>query len=574
MTDTLTPLRAWMLQGGIDVLLVPYNDQFQSEYLPPHNDRLAWLTGFTGSWGFAIVTKDEAVLFVDGRYILQAPQQVDTTQWTVIEALQQRPSEWLNTHLQKDQIVALEGWRFTINGLQQFQTIVTRKKSILQQLDGDIADFLWADRPTPKTEPAFLHDVKFAGRAAADKIAELQQFMQREGLDGYLVTDPGHVCWLLNLRGRDVAHTPILLNMAFVASNGHVMLFTNPAKIGIDLLQDFAETISIYSFDSMQTAIGDHAAHIIGLDPNHAPSILAQALKTNGKDIQPHASPLELARAIKNETEIVGASDAHRRDAVAVMETLRWLETHDNPMSLTERDVMDYLHVCHTKQDLFLEEGFTTIAGSGPHGAFVHYSITPGDDINLKNNTLLLLDSGSQYFDGTTDITRTVCFGTLSDEMVQNYTSVLQGHIALTTARFPIGASGAALDVLARAPLWAQGRMYTHGTGHGIGSFMSVHEGPQGFSQRSPAPLVAGMLITNEPGYYKKDAYGIRLENVMLVVDASRDGDDQPMLGFEPLTLVPFESDLIDFGTVECGGEKLAARLSSACAGCNEADVG
>ena len=547
MSDTLTALRAWMTQDGIDVLLFPYNDQFQSEYLPAHDNRLTWLSGFTGSWGFAIVTKDQAILFVDGRYILQAPKQVDTNVWTIIEAAQQRPTEWLNAHVQKDQIVALEGWRFTINGLQQWQTIITRKKAVLRQIDGDIVDVLWSDRPTPTNTAAFLHDVKFSGRSRAEKIADLQTFMTRENLDGYLVTDPGHVCWLLNIRGRDVAHTPILLCMAFVAVNGHVMLFTDTTKIGVDLLQDFDDTVTVHGFDKMQTALAEHLADVIGVDPNHAPAILSQALKTAGKDIQHHVSPLELSRAIKNETEITGSRNAHKRDAVAVIETIYWLQHHNAQTSLTEQDVIDYLADQRAKQDLFVEASFGTIAGSGPHGAIVHYHVTPDTNISLQNDSLLLLDSGGQYTDGTTDITRTFAIGTPSAEMIADYTSVLQGHIALTTTRFPVGTGGAALDTLARAPLWAQGRHYTHGTGHGIGSFMGVHEGPQGFSPRSPAAFAVGMLVTNEPGYYKADHYGIRLENVVLVTDMTRDSDNQPMLGFEPLTLVPFESGLIDF---------------------------
>ncbi len=547
MSDALKPLRAWMQQDGIDVMLFPHNDQFQSEYLPTHDNRLAWLSGFTGSWGYAIITQEQAILFIDGRYTLQAPQQVDTTQWTIVEALQQRPTQWLSEHLQKDQIVALEGWRFTVTGLQQFQAAITRKKAVLRQMDGDIADFLWADRPTPAVAPAFLHDIRFAGKSRAEKIIDLQIYMSREHLDGYLITDPGHVCWLLNLRGRDVAHTPILLSMAFVAANGHVSLFTLPDKIGVDLLQDFGDEIAVYGFNTMQTVLVEHLAEVIGVDPGHAPSILTQALQNAGKEIVPLTSPIELARAIKNEIEIIGSRNAHRRDAVAEIETMHWLQTHPEVLSLTEQHVIDYLRNQRAAQDLYVEDSFGAIAGAGPHGAFVHYSITAGDDITLKNDSLLLLDGGGQYHDGTTDITRTFAIGTPSAHMIADYTSVLQAHIALTLARFPVGVTGAALDTLARAKVWQQGRHYTHGTGHGIGSFMGVHEGPQGFSPRSPAPLAAGMLITNEPGYYKKDAYGIRLENVVLVVDMTHETDDQPMLGFEALTLVPFESNLIDF---------------------------
>jgi Xaa-Pro aminopeptidase len=547
MSDKLNALRAWMKQDNSDILLFPHNDMFQSEYQPPHEERLAWLTGFTGSWGFAIVTADAAHLFVDGRYTLQAPQQVDTNHWTIHEISQLRPTQWLDKNLQNDQTVAVEGWRFTVNGLQQMQTILTRKKASLRLLEGDLADFLWTDRPAAPNASAFALSIDYAGRSTSDKLADLQKFMQDNNLDGYLITDPGHVCWLLNIRGHDIAHMPIILSMAFVRTDGTILLFADTQKISSDLRDTLGSTVIIYNFSELQYTLTSQPAKVIGLDPNHAPALLSSALKDAGKEIIHHASPLELSRAIKNPTEIGGSRRAHRRDGVAVIETLHWLQTHGDATVLTEKDVADKLLERRSAQDLFVEPSFETIPGSGAHGAIVHYHVTLETNQNLQNNTLLLIDSGGQYFDGTTDITRTIAIGTPSAEMIANYTSVLQGHIALTTARFPHNTTGATLDTLARAPLWQQGRNYNHGTGHGIGSFMATHEGPQGFSHKSPAPLHAGMFITIEPGYYKAGHYGIRLENVVLVTDVTQDSDEQPMLGFESLTLVPFESGLIDF---------------------------
>ncbi|HEY1096524.1 MAG TPA: aminopeptidase P family protein [Alphaproteobacteria bacterium] len=550
MTQALLRLREKMRNEQIDILLLPHNDRFQSEYLPAHEERFPWLNGFTGSWGFAIITAEKAILFVDGRYTLQAPRQVDGNFWTIIQVLDQRPQQWLSENLQPDQIVALEGWRFTVQGVQGWQKIITAKKAQLQQREDDIFTGLWLDRPALPAGEAFALDLTFAGRSTDDKVTDLQDFMTKNHLDGYLVTDPGHVCWLLNMRGHDITHMPIILSMAFVAADGQISLFTDAGKIPDNLRALWGSRVTHHLFDEMVTTLIDHSAQKIGLDGSHCPSVLASLLKQSGKELHEHASPLELARAIKNVTEINGAHQAQLRDGIAVMETLYWLQSHESPTGLTEQDVIDYLDAQRAAQELFVETSFGAIVGSGPHGAFVHYDITPGDDIGLKNDTLLLIDGGGQYYDGTTDITRTISIGTPTPRMIADYTAVLQGHIALSVARFPHGTTGAALDTLARAPLWQVGRNYTHGTGHGIGAFMGTHEGPQGFSYRSPVALQAGMLITNEPGYYKTDGYGIRLENVVLVKDVTVDDDDQPMLGFEALTVVPFESHLINFGSL------------------------
>lgn len=554
MMTHLAALRDVMTRDGIDILLIPHNDLFQSEYLPPHEERLAWLSGFTGSWGFIIVTHDAAHLFVDGRYTLQAPQQVDTAIWTIHEVPALRPTHWLDKNLQPGQTVALEGWRFTVNSLAQTKAIIARRKGNTVVLDNDIIASLWTDRPATPSAPAFAHDIMYAGRSTADKISTLQAFITEHALDGYLITDPGHVCWLLNMRGRDITHMPILLCMAFVGADGSVMVFAAPGKIDSALQKTWdLSAVSIHDFADLQAILTEQAAHTIGLDPNHAPAILAQILKDAGKDIHNHECPVELSRAIKNDIEVAGSRQAHIRDAVAVCNTLHWIATHPNQSSLTEQDIVDTLDGQRAKQDLFVETSFSSITGSGAHGAIVHYHVTPDTNQPLQNNSLLLIDGGGQYRDGTTDITRTVSIGTPDAAMIADYTSVLQGHIALTVARFPVGTSGAALDTLARAPLWTQGRHYTHGTGHGIGSFMGTHEGPQGFSPRSPCALHAGMLITNEPGYYKTGHYGIRLENVVVVIDVTRDSDDQPMLGLDYLTLVPFEADLIDFARLSTG---------------------
>jgi Xaa-Pro aminopeptidase len=547
MTHALIALRKKMRDDNIDILLIPHNDRFKSEYIPEHEERLAWLSGFTGSWGFAIITHDEAFLFVDGRYTIQAPQQTDAAFWTIKEVPHHNPHAVLKSLLQDNQNIALESWRFTTQAVQQWQKIIASQNANLMTRNDDVIDGLWMNRPALPQNPAFAHDVAYAGSYPEDKISALTSFFDTHALDGYVVSDPGHLNWLLNIRGRDIAHMPIALCMGFITRAGHVLLFIDPAKIANDVKETWGSLVTVHDFKDMLDVLTQCDAQQIGYDGSHCPSVLVSVLKQAGKDVHDITSPLELARAIKNDTEILGSRNAHTRDAIAVINTWHWIDTHTSPTSVTELDVMHYLQQQRAERDLYIEDSFTTIAGAGPHGAIVHYHATPDTNRALDNDNLLLLDSGGQYRDGTTDITRTFAIGAPSSQMIADYTSVLQGHINLARTRFPQGTSGATLDILARTSLWAQGQQFSHGTGHGLGSFMGVHEGPQGFSPRALTPLIAGMFITNEPGYYKKDHYGIRLENVELVIDDTRDTDEQPMLAFEHLTLVPFEPALIDF---------------------------
>jgi Xaa-Pro aminopeptidase len=546
MSHALIALREKMRSEQIDILLMPHNDRFKSEYIPASEERLAWISNFTGSWGFAIITQDEAILFVDGRYTLQAPQQTDPAFWTIKQVPQDNPHAVLKSLLRKDKTVAIETTRFTLPALLQWQNIIHNKEAHIILRDDDLLDGLWHGRPASPDAPAFAHDITYAGRDTDDKLRDLDSFFESHTLDGYIVSDPGQMCWLLNMRGRDISHMPIALGMGFITADKHIMLFIDAAKIPDTLKAQWGSLVTIHPLSDMQDVLIQHSAQRIGYDGSHCAAHLILSLKDKGKEAIDIVSPLELARAIKNETEINGSRNAHKRDALAVIETWYWIDTHAKSTTLSELDIVDYLHHARAQQDLFIEDSFATIAGSGPNGAIIHYRATENTNHTLDHNSMLLLDSGGQYRDGTTDITRTFAIGTPPHHMIADYTAVLQGHINLTTTRFPHGTSGAVLDVLSRVALWQDGRNFAHGTGHGIGSFMGVHEGPQGFSPRAPHPLHAGMLITNEPGYYKEDHYGIRLENVVVVVDDVRDGDELPMLALDYLTLVPFDAALVD----------------------------
>jgi Xaa-Pro aminopeptidase len=548
MSHALIALREKMRKEQIDILLIPHNDRFKSEYIPAHEERLAWLSGFTGSWGFAIVTHDDAILFVDGRYTLQAPQQTDPAFWTIKQVPHDNPHAVVKALVQKGQNVAIETTRFTLPALLQWQSIIHSKEANIVLRDDDIIADLWHGRTPLPDGPAFKHDVMYAGRDTDDKLRDLSSVLfETHGLDGYIVSDPGHMCWLLNMRGRDISHMPIILCMGFITAQNHVLLFVDPAKIPDDLKAQWGSLVTLYPLSDMADILVQHDAQRIGYDGTHCAAQLILALKDSGKDTVDLASPLELARAIKNDTEIEGSRNAHARDALAVIATWHWLDTHKQPASLSELDVITHLQEQRAQRDLYVEDSFSTIAGSGPNGAIIHYHATEQTNRMLDLNSILLLDSGGQYRDGTTDITRSFAIGTPSADMIAAYTAVLQGHINLTTIRFPHGTSGAVLDVLSRVALWQDGKNFAHGTGHGIGSFMGTHEGPQGFSPRAPTPLQPGMLITNEPGYYKENAFGIRLENVVVVMDDTRDADEQPMLALDYLTLVPFDAVLVDF---------------------------
>lgn len=542
--ERISGLRAWMKTNGVDAYLVPHADRFQSEYLPPEDERLAWLTGFTGSAGMALILVDKAALFTDGRYTLQAAQQIDTDIYEVVESPPTRPAEWLRNHLPENGVIGFDPWLFTVAQMNMWQGVARQYHWQLKAINDNPVDALWHDRPAPQIALAHAHPLEFSGVATTEKIAQI--LAQKNAKAGHvLISDPGLVCWLLNMRGHDVAHVPLVQSVTALDSEGQVILFTDPRKITDDLRKTWGNHVAVNDLGQLTEFLA--TLSVVQIDPSQCAYAVKDFCIENGVEIVEATDPSLLLRASKNETEINGAILAHEKDAKAFAAFLEWFNARDFVNEhITEQDVIDKLYVCRKADADCVDTSFDTIAGFGANGAIVHYRCAPETNLRLVPDSLLLLDSGGQYRMGTTDITRVLPVGTPSAQMKQHYTAVLKGLIALSTARFPVGTTGMQLDALARAPIWALGLDYAHGTGHGVGSYLSVHEGPTGISSRHATPLQAGMVISIEPGIYLAGQYGIRLENLVVVIDDTQPGDIKPMLAFKTLTKVPFDMQLVD----------------------------
>lgn len=543
--DKIKNLRDWMASHKLDAYLVPHSDRFQSEYLQSGDERLAWLTGFTGSAGMAAITADKAVLYTDGRYILQAEKQVDGDVFDIVEAPPANPLVWLSDNLPDDAVIGFDPWLFTVAQIKQWERSTNAQGWEFNGVEGNPIDLQWHDKAAEPIVMASPHPMKFAGQSTADKIAAVLK--KKNAAAGYLlISEPALVCWLLNMRGRDVAHTPVVQSVALLDEHGQVVLFTDPQKITDDLRKIWGETVVVEDLENLP----DHLATIDGklqIDPSLCAFAVKEFCLEQGIDVVEAADPAILLRACKNKTEIDGAFDAHDKDAVAFAEFKAWFAAQDFVRdTITELDIVSQLAQCRRAVGA-VDDSFDTIAGFGPNGAIVHYRADETSNLRLVPGNLLLLDSGGQYYEGTTDVTRVLAIGTPNAAMKTHYTAVLKGLIALSTTRFPVGTSGGALDALARAPIWALGLDYAHGTGHGVGSFLSVHEGPVRFRAGSDVPLQAGMILSIEPGIYLASQYGIRLENLVVVVQDKRADDVKDMLAFKTLTKLPFEANLIEW---------------------------
>ena len=530
--------------------LVPHSDQHQNEFLPPSEERLAWLTGFTGSAGVAIVTDRGSALFVDGRYIIQAPKQVDTDIFEVLQVPKAKPSEWLKVTLVKGNAVGYDARLHTISEIERLTKTLGAAGIRLRPVRENPIDRIWCkDRPAPPCAEIFAQPLEFAGKGSGEKLMQVQMDLVEAGHDAVLLTAPDSICWLFNFRGGDIKHTPVALAYAIVPAKGRPTLFINPEKVGEPMrvaLKPFTEIATPEELDGALTELAKSGAKV-RLDPGSASMRFANVLDAGGTKHVPGDDPCTLPKAIKTEAEQEGARRAHLRDAAAMARFLAWLD------EVAETGRVDEVSAAMKLEDFRRESGqlkdisFDTIAASGPHGAVVHYRPTTETKRVLDKNTLFLIDSGGQYVDGTTDVTRTVAVGKPSAEMKRHYGLVLRSHIAIAAARFPAGSRGQDLDPFARSPLWAAGLDFDHGTGHGVGSYLAVHEGPQRISRLGTEELEPGMILSNEPGYYREDQYGIRLENLILVKPAEEiEGGERKMLSFETLTLVPFDRRLID----------------------------
>ena len=541
-------LREELAARRLDGFIVPRADEHQGEYVPSCGQRLAWLTGFAGSAGMAIVLRDRAALFVDGRYTLQAAAQVDPALFEIRHLIDEPPAKWLAAVLAKDAAVGYDPWLHTPHDVERLRAGAERAGATLRVVDGNPLDRVWPGRPAAPLAPVVAHPSEFAGESAAAKRRRLGRGLAEEGIAAAVLTMPESIAWLLNIRGGDVSHTPLPLSFAILRDDGSVRLFIERRKLAPGLERHLGNAVSIEPPDHFGPALD--ALAVSGMrvqaDPATAASWVFDRLEAAGGRIHRAADPCLLPKACKNSVELDGTRAAHRRDGAAVTRFLAWLAREAPNGGLREIAASDRLEAFRREGEHFRDLSFPTISGAGSNGAIVHYRASPETEKRLEPGTLYLLDSGAQYLDGTTDITRTIAIGTPSPEMRDRFTRVLKGHIALATARFPKGTTGTQLDSFARRALWQKGLDYDHGTGHGVGSYLSVHEGPQRISKAPNAqPLLPGMIVSNEPGYYKTGAYGIRIEN-LVVVQPSPDDGERDMLCFETLTLAPIDRALVD----------------------------
>ena len=548
-TERVEKLRRLMDKAGLDAVLVPRSDEHQGEYVPPSAERLKWLTGFSGSAGLAVVGRTAAALLVDGRYVVQAPSQVDTRIFEVLLIPQAKLESWLGKHVKSGGAVGFDPRLHTAAMIEDLARSLKPKGIKLKPLAANPVDRVWGrERPAPPKGPVIPHAMKYAGKPAEQKIAELQAALRKEGEDAVILTLPDSIAWLLNIRGSDVAHNPVALAFAIVPASGKPELFIDPAKIGPEAkahLSPLAKISDPATFERRLTALRGMGKRI-RLDPGTASSWFFRKLQGGKATIARGSDPCLLPKARKNATEIKGSRSAHKRDGAAVVRFLAWLDREAPSGALDEIAVSRRLETTRSETQALKEISFDTISGAGSNGAIVHYRVTTATNRKLRPGELYLVDSGAQYLDGTTDITRTVAIGTPSREMRERFTLVLKGHIAIATARFPKGTRGIDLDPFARRALWEAGLDFDHGTGHGIGSYLSVHEGPQSISKRGMAVLEPGMIISNEPGYYKEGAYGIRIENLVLVGEPERvAGGEREVMSLETLTLAPIDRRLV-----------------------------
>jgi Xaa-Pro aminopeptidase len=544
----LARLREALAARGLDGFIVPRADEHQGEYVPPCGQRLAWLTGFTGSAGLAVVLRERAALFVDGRYTLQAAAQIDRDLFEIRHLVDEPPAQWIAAALGPGMRLGYDPWLHTPREVEGFRAAAEKAGAVLQAVDDNPLDRIWQDRPARPLAPVVPHDERFAGESAQSKRARLAKALTADGIAAAVLTMPESIAWLLNIRGGDVPHTPLPLSFAILRQNGAVTLFIDRRKLTPGLERHLGGEVMVAAPEQFGPALAALAAEggRIGVDPATAAAWIFDRLAAAGAQIRPLADPCLVPKACKNPVEIAGARAAHRRDGAALTRFLAWLAREAPKGHLSEIAASDRLEALRREGRYFRDLSFPTISGAGPNGAIVHYKATPETEKRLEPGMLYLLDSGAQYLDGTTDVTRTIAIGTPTSEMRDRFTRVLKGHIALALARFPKGTTGAQLDAFARRALWQAGLDYDHGTGHGVGSYLGVHEGPQRISKApSTQPLLPGMIVSNEPGYYKPGAYGIRIENLVLVQPVQQEGERE-MLGFETLTLAPIDRHLVE----------------------------
>jgi Xaa-Pro aminopeptidase len=550
--DRLKALREQLKANQLDGFVVPLTDEHMSEYVGSYAQRLAWLTGFQGSAGSAVVLPEEAAIFVDGRYTLQVRQQVSETEWSYQSVPETSTTQWLEEHAPEGARIGYDPWLHTRDWVAKAKEALASRGAELVPVERNPIDEVWTDRPEASKAHLVVQSDEHAGKSAAEKRTEIGDWLGKHHADAAVLSALDSIAWAFNIRGQDVTHTPVALAYALVHADGTADLFVAGEKIGPDVRQHLGNGVRLHERSEFESALSGLNGKTVVVDPERAVAAIFEALEKAGAKVVPMRDPVVLPKAIKNPAEIAGQKAAQERDGAVISRFLRWIDDEAPKGGLDELKASDHLESLRRANPELRDLSFDSISGAGPNGAIVHYKSSEKTNRKLETGQLYLIDSGGQYVDGTTDITRTVPIGEPTDEMRDRFTRVLKGHIAIATAVFPKGTRGSQLDSFARRPLWEAGLDYAHGTGHGVGSFLAVHEGPQrispvGSSQSGgDEPLQAGMIISNEPGYYKTGEYGIRIENLVLVVPREVEGAEKEMLGFETLTFAPIDRRLID----------------------------
>ena len=543
----LPQLRKTLRALNLDGFIVPHEDEWQNEYVPPAYDRLAWTTGFTGSAGAAVVLLDKAAVFVDGRYTLQVRAQVDGALFAYRDLVDAGPAAWLRENAPRGGRIGYDPKLHSPDALARLRAAVEAAGASLVAASPNPIDSIWSDRPPIPAAPAAPHGEEFSGESSAGKRKRLGEALAKEGADACVITSPASLAWLFNIRGGDVARTPLPLGEAILRADGTADLFLADEKVTPELRQWLGNEVAVKPSQALAPALAELAGKKVRLDPASVSAWYFDTLAGAGATIMTGQDPVVLPRACKNAVELAGVRKAHARDGAALTRFLHWLATEGQSGKVKEIDACVKLEQFRQASGALKDLSFDSISGAGPNGAIVHYRVTKRTNRRLARGSLFLIDSGGQYLDGTTDVTRTVAIGRPTKEMRERFTRVLKGHIALARVRFPKGTSGHQLDALARLSLWEAGLDYDHGTGHGVGAYLGVHEGPQRIAKWvNSVPLEPGMIVSNEPGYYKEGAYGIRIKNLQAVTPSENiEGGERTMLGFETLTFAPIDRALI-----------------------------
>jgi Xaa-Pro aminopeptidase len=553
--DRLKALREELARRRLDGFVVPLTDEHMSEYVGAYAQRLAWLTGFQGSAGSAVVLPAEAAIFVDGRYTLQVREQVDGKHWSYESVPQTSIADWLESHATAGGRIGYDPWLHTKGWVTAAQKALAAKGAELVAVDTNPVDAIWPDRPSPSAARLVVQPDALTGKASAAKRADIADWLTDRKADSAVLSALDSIAWTFNIRGQDVDRTPVALAYAIVHADATADLYVAPDKIDDGVRVHLGNGVRLHDRSDFEPALRGMAGKTVAVDPERAVAAIFEALEAGGAVLVEARDPVVLPKAVKNEVEIAGHKAAQARDGAALSRFLHWLSVEALGGGLDELTASDRLQAFRAETGLLKDLSFDTISGAGPNGAVVHYRASEETNRRLEPGSLYLVDSGGQYQDGTTDVTRTISIGTPTGEMRDRYTRVLKGHVAVAQAIFPRGTRGGQLDILARQFLWAAGLDYAHGTGHGVGAYLSVHEGPQRIATfgGGDEPLQPGMILSDEPGYYKAGEYGIRIENLILTVALDVAGAEKEMFGFETLTFAPYERALIDVAMLDAG---------------------